>query len=474
MRAEQAAHARFVSLARYADAAVGFILFSLCLLLVAAHPLAGGTFPDVTTKLATRSGVLFAVFAATWHGSFVLARLYDNEVKDKRTELARIFGATTIVSLLMLLAAFRDPMPLVPAVVLFWAAAITTTVLVRVVLRARIRSQGRRLARSIVVAGTGRRARQLVHDLHAHPRSHDRVVGFIDHSHDHPLPGWVRGMLLGTPDRLERLLMKGGVDEVVIALPFRSCYEDIRNILSTCERMGVDCRYPADLFDLSRAKPQVVAAPPRAMINMKVVPDGYRVVVKRVFDLFAASALLVLLAPVLAAIAVAIRIDSPGPIFFRQMRYGFRRRRFRMWKFRSMVADAAARHAELEPLNEASGPVFKIRDDPRVTRVGRFLRRSSLDELPQLFNVLRGEMSLVGPRPLSLRDVGRFAESSLMRRFSVMPGITGLWQVSGRSDRSFDEWMALDLQYIDEWSFGLELRILLRTFGAVIRQRGAC
>ena len=178
-------------------------------------------------------------------------------------------------------------------------------------------------------------------------------------------------------------------------------------------------------------------------------------------------------APLWVVIAIAIKLTSPGPVFFAQERYGWRKRRFRMFKFRTMVTGAEALQGSLESRNEADGPVFKIADDPRVTRVGRFLRRTSLDELPQFVNVLRGEMSLVGPRPLPLRDVGRFSEAWLMRRFSVVPGVTGLWQISGRSNLGFAEWIAMDLDYIDRWSLALDARILLGTIPAVCRGTGA-
>jgi lipopolysaccharide/colanic/teichoic acid biosynthesis glycosyltransferase len=195
--------------------------------------------------------------------------------------------------------------------------------------------------------------------------------------------------------------------------------------------------------------------------------------VKRAFDLVAAIGLLILLSPVMIAIAIGIKLTSPGPVIFSQWRYGRNRRLFKMLKFRTMVPDAETLQIALEHLNEVGGPVFKIADDPRVTPFGRFLRRTSLDELPQLFNVLRGEMSFVGPRPLPVRDVSRFNEGRLMRRFSVVPGLTCLWQIGGRNEIGFDEWLRLDLHYIDEWSLRLDFLILLRTIPAVIRGTGA-
>jgi exopolysaccharide biosynthesis polyprenyl glycosylphosphotransferase len=194
---------------------------------------------------------------------------------------------------------------------------------------------------------------------------------------------------------------------------------------------------------------------------------------KRALDMGGAAAGLLLLLPVFALVAIAITLTSPGPILFAQERYGLNKRRFRMLKFRTMCQDAENLQSSVEHMNEAAGPIFKIRDDPRVTRLGKLLRKTSLDELPQLYNVLRGEMSLVGPRPMSIRDVALFSEAWLMRRFSVKPGITGLWQVSGRSNVSFERWMELDLKYIDRWSLRLDMEILLRTLPVVARGTGA-
>jgi exopolysaccharide biosynthesis polyprenyl glycosylphosphotransferase len=204
-----------------------------------------------------------------------------------------------------------------------------------------------------------------------------------------------------------------------------------------------------------------------------VAPDGYRLVVKRAIDIIGAIAGLVLFAPLMLIAAVAIKLTSPGPIVYPQNRCGLGRRPFRMYKFRSMYADAEKLQASLEVRNEASGPVFKIRNDPRITPLGRLLRKSSLDELPQLFNVLRGDMSLVGPRPLPWRDVERIIRPSDMRRFSMRPGLTCLWQVQGRNNIDFDRWVELDLEYIDNWSLASDGRILIKTIPAVLSGNGA-
>ena len=183
--------------------------------------------------------------------------------------------------------------------------------------------------------------------------------------------------------------------------------------------------------------------------------------------------MLIGLLPVYVAIIIWIKFDSEGPVFFFQERMGYNKRRFRMIKFRTMCIDAEERMKEIEHLNEKDGAIFKIKNDPRITKAGRILRKFSLDELPQLYNVLVGDMSLVGPRPLSIRDAMRLETGSHKRRFSVRPGLTCLWQISGRSDLSFEEWMKLDLEYIDHWSLYLDGVILLRTVPAVMTARGA-
>lgn len=199
---------------------------------------------------------------------------------------------------------------------------------------------------------------------------------------------------------------------------------------------------------------------------------GWAGVAKRMLDVTLAACLLILLAPALALIAFAVALDSPGPVLFRQTRCGKNGRTFTFLKFRSMVANAEAQRSGLEALNESDGPIFKIRNDPRVTRVGRVLRQSSLDELPQLWNVLRGDMSLVGPRPPLPNEVARY-EPWQHKRLLVRPGITGLWQVSGRSDVGFREMVRLDLEYIERWSLWFDFHILLRTILAVIGAEGA-
>lgn len=326
-----------------------------------------------------------------------------------------------------------------------------------------------RFRRKAIVIGSGTRASDL---SYLASRSHPglEVIGCLDE--EYVGANRLKDNYLGTLDELSDLLKSTPIDLVLIGLPVKSCYDDIQYVIRICECAGVECEYLADIFATSRTAEQRSPAPWE--IAVLGDPRGdLRLWIKRVIDVFLAAFMLVILSPLMAVIAVCIRLTSPGPALFIQERYGHNRRRFLILKFRTMVEGAERHQDSLEAANEVPGPVFKIKDDPRVTKIGTFLRRTSLDELPQLVNVLRGDMSLVGPRPLAVRDVARFKESWLLRRFSVRPGLTCLWQISGRSNMVFDEWMKLDLAYIDAWSLGLDFLILIRTIPAVLRCSGA-
>lgn len=328
-----------------------------------------------------------------------------------------------------------------------------------------------RQRRSVIICGTGPLARAQALDLPGNRRYRYQLLGFVD---DNPHEGTesMGPVLCGVQD-LEQLLMHRPVDEVIIGLPLKSRFGEVEKIVAICGRAGVQMQYSMDLFNTEIAKQQKIVSDRTNRVVMEMVHQDHRVFVKDIVDRTLALVGVFLLWPVFAAIALAIKLSSPGPVFFVQQRVGLNKRRFGMIKFRSMVTDAEARQAALEHLNETSGPTFKIKRDPRVTRVGAFIRSTSLDELPQLFNVLKGEMSLVGPRPLPTRDVQRFSEPWLMRRFSVKPGITGLWQVSGRSNTDFDSAIQLDLRYIDDWSPLLDVKIMLQTGVTVLRRSGA-
>jgi exopolysaccharide biosynthesis polyprenyl glycosylphosphotransferase len=271
---------------------------------------------------------------------------------------------------------------------------------------------------------------------------------------------------------LSQLVSTTVVDEVIFDLN-SSDTDNLVDSLTACERLGVIAHVSFDPGNPSSDQP-----PPKDRDGIQLVTftrlphDEKLLFVKRVFDIGVSAVMLVALSPVLALVALAVKLTSPGPVLFRQVRSGAHDRRFTMYKFRSMVANAEAFQAALAGANEVTGPVFKIREDPRLTSIGAFLRRTSLDELPQLWNVLKGEMSLVGPRPAVPSEVAHY-EPWQRRRLGMRPGLTCLWQVSGRSQVAFGRWIRLDLEYVDRWSLGLDLWILVRTIPAVLSGRGA-
>lgn len=276
-----------------------------------------------------------------------------------------------------------------------------------------------------------------------------------------------------TLSRIAAAIDENPIDEVFIALPLDSAQPLIRSIVALCEEQGITIRLLSMVVEPLLAHAQLDELDDRPVITIFTgPPDSAKLLVKRAFDVLASLVVLILLSPLLLIAAIAIKLDSGGPVLFVQERVGLNRRRFRAYKFRTMVMDAEQQQAALEARNEAIGPVFKIRNDPRITRLGTWLRHLSLDELPQLLNVLRGDMSLVGPRPLPLRDVSLIDTAAHKRRFSVKPGITCLWQINGRKPL-FDDWVRADMEYIDRWSLSLDFKILLKTIPAVLSRRGA-
>ena len=275
-------------------------------------------------------------------------------------------------------------------------------------------------------------------------------------------------------EQLNSLIADQPVDEVLVALPIDKYGPLVEMIVRQCEEQGIIVRVRTEMSHLQVARSYVDELQGVPVMTIQSGPaDSWQLIMKRVIDVVGSAALLVALAPLFAVVGWLIRKDSPGPVFFTQERIGFNKRLFRLIKFRTMVDGADHQQSKLEHLNEAAGPVFKIKSDPRVTRVGKFLRRFSIDELPQLVNVLKGDMSLVGPRPLPLRDFDRFDTQWHKRRLSVKPGMTCLWQVNGRSNITFDHWVQMDLEYIDNWSLGLDMKILLKTIPAIMRGSGA-
>ncbi|HEX3910547.1 MAG TPA: sugar transferase [Solirubrobacteraceae bacterium] len=322
--------------------------------------------------------------------------------------------------------------------------------------------------RRALLVGTGKHVADVAGALADAPHSPIEVVGFLS---PRSLPG--NGLReLGRLDDLEGVLATERVDEVIIADPdFPQA--DALELVDQCSRRGVRVRLAPSTMEILIHRAEFVPGQSVPLFELgPPVFEGVDFALKRTFDLIGATLLLLLLSPLLLAITLAVRLSSRGPVLYRSTRVGIGQRPFPCMKFRTMHTDAEERQADLEELNEATGALFKIREDPRLTPIGSVLRRFSLDELPQLINVLRGEMSLVGPRPLPQRDYDML-EDWHRKRYLVLPGITGLWQVSGRSELDFDDLVHLDFIYLEHWSLALDLTVLLKTIPAVISRRGA-
>ncbi len=323
----------------------------------------------------------------------------------------------------------------------------------------------------MLIVGTSEGARRLARQLEGFQRWGFHVVGHLLGNGEQSAPGV---NVLGTLDDLPRLLREGlAVNEIVFFSSDVKELADYEEMIRLCEDLGIRIRMAADFLPTAASRISVDFVEDLPLLTLSTAPDhSLALVAKRVLDFLVASAGIVLFSPVMAAAAFLIKLSSPGPIFYRQVRCGQYGRPFELIKFRTMIEGAEDRLWEIKHLNEMTGPVFKMRNDPRVTWIGNFLRKSSIDELPQFWNVLKGEMSIVGPRA-PLREEVRHYSIKQRRRLSVKPGITCLWQVSGRSEIDFQQWMDLDLQYIDNWSLWLDLKILWRTVPVVLGGVGA-
>lgn len=454
--------------------------FGLATTLVAHETPATSLAEFLSMRVKVGNFVLFAFFLLAWHVVFSSFGLYNSKRFSSRwAEVWDNSKATTLGCAIVLVAAIflRIRMVTPLFILLFWVASTlvggSSRMLFRFVLGG-IRRRGRNL-REMVVVGTNPRALRFVRKIEARPELGYRIAGFVDgqwlglgmfEQTGYPLVS----DLAGFPSFLREQVL----DEVVIALPMLSSYEKAARIATLCEEQGIIVRILSDLFNLRVAQSRAEEFAGEAVTTLSTgSPDGWPHLLKRALDVAMSLAAMLLLSPLFLLAALIVKLTSPGASFFVQERVGLNKHRFRLYKFRTMVADATERQWEVEHLNEALGPVFKIKKDPRLTPVGKFLRKTSIDELPQLFNVLKGDMSLVGPRPLPVRDYQGFNEDWQRRRFSVRPGITCLWQINGRSSVAFEKWMELDMQYIDHWSLGLDFKILAKTIPAVIKGAGA-
>ncbi|HEY0156721.1 MAG TPA: sugar transferase [Thermoanaerobaculia bacterium] len=351
---------------------------------------------------------------------------------------------------------------------------VAEKILVRVLARW-VRSKGLNY-RTVLIVGTGRRATDIARMIVGHKYWGYKILGFVSDGH-RLSNGWARYRVYGNVPDLKRIVegreIGEPIDEIVFAVT-RKKLDEMKQIFIMCEELGIRTRVAMNIFQNRVARLELEELEGVPFLTFTTTPSNEtQLALKRSLDVAVSLLLLTLAFPVIGIAVLAIKLTSPGSVLFKQQRIGLNGRMFTLYKFRTMIADAHSRREEVAHLNEMNGPVFKAKDDPRVTPVGRWLRRFSLDELPQLWNVLKGDMSLVGPRPPIPEEVASYHRWH-RRRLSMKPGLTCLWQISGRNDiQDFDRWMKLDLQYIDNWSPALDLKILLRTIPAVLTGKGA-
>lgn len=334
-----------------------------------------------------------------------------------------------------------------------------------------IRKQGYNF-RNVLVVGWNDRSAKFLKWVKESPEFGLHLLGIID-APNGSHPQTLNPTPLGGLKDLEPILRNQVVDEVFVFLPIKSFYSEIEEVLNICERVGIETKIPTDPFNrhFSRAKISIYGDLP--VINFYSSPKmNVQLIIKRLLDIIISAVILILFFPVLLVVALLIKITSEGPIFFKQTRVGYNGRIFTCIKFRTMVKGADEFKKDLLHLNEMDGPVFKIRKDPRATKVGRILRKISIDEIPQFINVLMGDMSMVGPRPPVPEEVTQY-DLNYRKRLSMKPGITCFWQINGRNKISFEKWMELDKQYIDRWSLWLDIRIMAKTIPAVLKRSGA-
>jgi exopolysaccharide biosynthesis polyprenyl glycosylphosphotransferase len=432
----------------------------------------------IFTRVKLSNAILCGVLLIAWHFSFKAYGLYQSyrlrKIQDAFSDVTKGVATCSLALLVSAQIGGWETITL-PTVMIFCITGITFVSALRTLVYRISRSFRRRgvNTKSLLVIGGGPRAQLFISKIARRSELGYKMIGFVDTSpFGHETATKIKW--LGGLDDLPRIIDENVVDEVVIALPIKSQYLQIKSSIDCLEEQGIAVHLVSDLFSQKLATVKSTDFEGLPLISFTSTPAFcWRTEVKRIIDLAISSALLIISTPLLILAAIAIKVDSTGPVFFVQERMGYNKRRFRMFKFRTMVQNAESMMHAIEHLNEKDGPIFKITDDPRITRVGKLLRKFSIDELPQLINVLLGDMSLVGPRPLSIRDALNLEVSSQKRRFSVRPGLTCLWQISGRSNLSFEQWVDLDLEYIDTWSLKLDCQILVKTIPAVISGHGA-
>jgi exopolysaccharide biosynthesis polyprenyl glycosylphosphotransferase len=423
-------------------------------------------------------------FSLIWHTVFRYVGLYQRRatsfLRPKQYRLYDILKATSFGSLLFIGIAFLTNAHELGLqhIVAFWFFTTLGTVICHEIMNIflrEIRLQGHNL-RHLLIVGTNDRAQEIARRIIIEPEHRNSYKVFVDDKWLGSTMDYQEGSIVSNLADFNQYLKSNVIDEIIIALPIATLYTEASRIVNLCEKQGVVVHFVPgfDFLNIGSSMLTINSLGIEPIITIIQPPmSGWRLATKRFIDLSISTILIVILSPVFLMTALLVKLSSPGPVLFIQERIGLNKRKFPLLKFRTMVTNAEEIQASLENQNEADGPVFKIDNDPRITPYGDFLRRASLDELPQLFNVLAGHMSLVGPRPLPMRDYIGFSEDWHRRRFSVRPGITCIWQISGRSSITFDRWMEMDMEYIKHWTLWLDFKILLGTLSAVMKQRGA-
>ena len=433
----------------------------------------------LSVRISVKEIIFFLSLLTAWHILFSLLGLYRSwRVSSRTEEILGLLKADILAVGVLYLGARLFGVSLITPLFLgiFLISGAGLGILTRLLLRwglGWVRVKGRNL-RFVLIVGTDRGAVRLADLIESRAKLGYCLAGFVNRNGEEKRPVQEAGYpvvtdLKGFPSFVRDRV----VDEVWIGQPKDGLASDLSRVVVLCRKCGIIVRYFSGPLEAQDISEEVFIEDASAVTPYPVSSAPDSLMVKRLIDMVVSLFLLLMLSPLLAMAAILVKTTSPGPVFFVQERIGLNRRRFFMYKFRTMFEGAEQRLSELEHLNEISGPAFKMTNDPRLTRIGRWLRKSSIDELPQLFNVLKGDMSLVGPRPLPVRDYQKFNQDWHRRRLSVLPGMTCLWQVNGRNGIPFDEWMALDLTYIDQWSLHLDLQILLKTVPAVLRGSGA-
>ena len=428
--------------------------------------------------------VPFSAFAGFVAGLTVLLLLTYRQkgvYKNKKRlswldDIYMIFDGTTTGIIIMIVFVFVYRPSFYSRIIFLYAGAFIIFLLgisrwLKIVVLRRWRQDGFGIGKLLII-GAGEVARTIMRSVVAHPELGYKIVGFVDDDMTKGQTDIGRFEALGAIKNLATLLTEKEVDEVIITLPWQY-HRKIMSIITISERKGVRARIVPDMFQMTLNRMDISQITGIPLIGVKESTIiGFNFVIKRVIDFTIALLGLIILAPLMLLMILAIKLESEGEAIFSQKRVGKGGKPFKIYKFRSMVKDAEEKKEALQSLNEADGPLFKMRKDPRRTRIGRLIRKISLDELPQLYNVLRGDMSLVGPRPNIPSEVEQY-QTWHKRRLEVLPGITGLWAVSGRSDLTFDEIILLDIYYIENWSPALDFKILLRTIPRVLFGTGA-